>query len=76
MKQFCRPKCTKLACKKDTYTEVEFARVDSVVVAVECLHTDISSDIPHANSLVTWSTHENLTERHKLDAINTINVAA
>ena len=53
MKQFCRPKCTKLACKKDTYTEVEFARVDSVVVAVECLHTDISSDIPHANSLVT-----------------------
>lgn len=35
------------------YTEVEFARVDSIVVAVECLHTDISPDVPHAHRLVT-----------------------
>ena len=45
---------------KQTYANVEFARVDGIVMSVESLNTLARADIPHRHSLVTTAAGEHL----------------
>ena len=73
MTRFCRPKAinTQLEprnyTRKTTYPDVELARVNSVVMAVESLHVLARPDVPHCHGFVTTTTDKGLRVRQELN---------
>jgi len=52
---------------ENTYSDVEFAAVYCIIVAVEGLNAKISPNIPQADGLISTTTDENLTEGLELN---------
>lgn len=59
-----------------TYSDVKFATVHGIFVAIEGLNAQICSYIPQTNCLVTTSAHKYLAEGLELNWIYTVHVAS
>ena len=55
---------------RNSYPDIEFARVDCVVVAVESLHALASSDVPHCYCFITTATGKGLRVGKELNRVD------